>query len=238
MIAPIYFVCDVSSNMEDVDSPAIILRICTHTDAWDKSRRNVMILTQILSTLRQDSQFPTDATANDKTRATQKLLTHLTHTLYHSPQQKQLGAQVIAAVNLGTVVSVSEAPQIPLVAVAHNNRENDGFTHAFRVVEVVHPARTAEQIVEDEYVDSTFLQFCTDLFTYRLATASLTEHVGDVLKAMEDVENPEAAENLVAFRSLSWIRARLKDKRIFVDTDPPPRHILAVLPALLPPIDT
>ncbi|KAJ7750348.1 hypothetical protein B0H16DRAFT_1724744 [Mycena metata] len=183
---------------------------CTHTQEWDRLCTEVMILTQILSTLPQKAAFNSDFVPFEK-RESQKLLTHFVYTLYYTPSEKQMGTQVIAAAISGSMVSVLEQPSTNSASTVSENKGSDSDSHSYVATEVTRPDRTAKEIVEKA-----------------LSAADLNEQVADIVKAFTD-GNATAAANLVVFRSRDWISRRLHDLRIFMATDPSPKHILAVL---------
>ncbi|KAJ7750347.1 hypothetical protein B0H16DRAFT_859622 [Mycena metata] len=176
---------------------------CAHTHEWDRLCTEVVILTQILSTLPQKAAFDPDSELFEK-RKSQKLLTHFVHTLYYTPSEKQMGTPVIAAALSGSMVSVLEQPSTnSALTVSENIRRkgSESSSHAYVAQEVTHLDRTAKQIVTDE-----------------TPANNLNEQVADVLKAITDGD-VIAAEQLVVFRSMDWIQRRLRDPRIFKAQD-------------------
>ncbi|KAJ7508617.1 hypothetical protein B0H11DRAFT_35957 [Mycena galericulata] len=202
---------------------------CTHTAEWDASCRNVMILSQILSTLeRRPSRhhYPPRHRSYSSMRPAltppvsraQKLLTHFVNTLQYAPGEHG-GAQVFAAINVGNVVSVIEDP----VARSNENAQySSGTSHAYHAVEVKTPRRSANDVVRNEIVPG-----------------GLTDHIGDIMVAVGQADEGPAQE-LVILRSLTWIRRRLNLLRFLKNPNPdsntgPP--FLSVLTSLRPPPD-
>ncbi|KAJ7901582.1 hypothetical protein B0H13DRAFT_2027597 [Mycena leptocephala] len=188
--------------------------LADHDRKWNKARRRVMILSQILSTVEQNPP-PMRSPVGGSARKTQKALTHLTHLMYYPSATERAGAQVIAAANLGTTVFITETPAT--IALSENHRQSrssDTDTHLYRAQEVPLPLRSATMIVDEQ-----------------LGPTTLLEHVGDVFKALQ-ANDLVAAENLIIYRSLHGIRTRLRDARIFSD---PSKNILEILSTLTPP---
>ncbi|KAJ7901581.1 hypothetical protein B0H13DRAFT_2027593 [Mycena leptocephala] len=117
--------------------------LADHDRKWNKARRRVMILSQILSTVEQNPP-PMRSPVGGSARKTQKALTHLTNLMYYPSATKRAGAQAIAAANLGTIIFITETPAI--ITLSENRRQSrssDTDTHLYRAQEVPLPLRSA-----------------------------------------------------------------------------------------------
>ncbi|KAJ7150199.1 hypothetical protein C8R46DRAFT_1124237 [Mycena filopes] len=187
---------------------SIVYSLCEHTAEWDAACKEVMILTQILSTLPQESHAEAQA---QKAHQYQEILSHLVQTLYYTPKHHltEDASQVTVAAAISGVISVGGEG---ILIVCENISSKAGESHLYTAREVTRRTRTAEQVVADE-----------------LLPADLNEHLADVLEALI-AGDLVAAENLIAFRSLNWMRRRLhEDQRIFTALQLNPRHLLFVL---------
>ncbi|KAJ7508622.1 hypothetical protein B0H11DRAFT_1965928 [Mycena galericulata] len=206
---------------------------CTHTDAWDASCRNVMILSQILSTLEQHpsrhhySPLPRRTNATNTTskpsRTVERLLTYFLNVLHHyPPKTKQLGAQVFAATVVGNEVYILEeddsVSELQGLALTQNARTEVNSTDDISGV-----LETAA-IANSGAVDYAHIYYVAEVQKPRrtvqqavedsASSQTLEAHVGDVVAALGG-EIVEDAEDLIIIRSLSWIRGRLNDNRFF-----------------------